>query len=58
MREFFDHHLTGAAAPGWLLEGVPHIKMADHLEERAELVAPKAGNGGPGGGGRDGGLRR
>ena len=57
MREFFDHHLKGAAAPGWLLEGVPHIKMADHLEERAELVAPKTGSGGSGGG-RDGGRRR
>ncbi|MEE3274456.1 MAG: prolyl oligopeptidase family serine peptidase, partial [Acidobacteriota bacterium] len=41
MREFFDHHLKGADAPAWLLEGVPHLKMDAHLEERAPLVAPK-----------------
>ncbi|MFO0845593.1 MAG: prolyl oligopeptidase family serine peptidase [Gemmataceae bacterium] len=36
MREFFDHHLQGKAAPAWLKEGVPHLKMDDHLKERAE----------------------
>jgi dipeptidyl aminopeptidase/acylaminoacyl peptidase len=34
MREFFDHHLTGKPAPGWWKEGVPHLKMDDHLKER------------------------
>lgn len=34
MREFFDHHLMGKPAPDWLKEGVPHLKMDDHLKER------------------------
>jgi hypothetical protein len=35
MREFFDHHLKGKPAPRWLKEGVPHLKMEEHLKERA-----------------------
>ena len=35
MREFFDHHLMGKPAPDWLKEGVPHLKMEEHLKERA-----------------------
>jgi len=35
MREFFDHHLMGKPAPKWLQDGVPHLKLKDHLEERA-----------------------
>ena len=34
MREFFDHHLTGRTAPDWLQEGVPHLKMDEHLKNR------------------------
>lgn len=34
MREFFNHYLKGEPAPKWLTEGVPLLKMADHLEER------------------------
>ena len=36
MREFFDHHLMGKPAPAWLKEGVPHLKMDEHLEERSK----------------------
>ena len=36
MREFFDHHLTGKPAPAWLTDGVPHLKIDDHLTERAK----------------------
>jgi dipeptidyl aminopeptidase/acylaminoacyl peptidase len=36
MREFFDHHLKGKPAPKWLLEGVPHLKLKDHLDERVK----------------------
>jgi dipeptidyl aminopeptidase/acylaminoacyl peptidase len=36
MREFFDHHLLGKDAPAWLKEGVPHLKMDDHLTERSK----------------------
>ena len=54
MREFFDHHLKGAEAPGWLADGVPHLKMDEHLDERSELVKPKdSGQGG----GRSGAQR-
>jgi len=38
MREFFDHHLTGAPKPDWLKEGVPRLKMEEHLKERAKLL--------------------
>jgi dienelactone hydrolase len=34
MREFFDHHLMGKPAPVWMKEGVPHLKMEEHLKER------------------------
>ncbi|MEW6210005.1 MAG: prolyl oligopeptidase family serine peptidase [Acidobacteriota bacterium] len=40
MREFFDHHLKGKPAPRWWIDGVPHLKMKDHLEERGEKPAP------------------
>ncbi len=56
MREFFDHHLRGAEAPPWLAEGVPHLKMDEHLDDRAELVKPRdtGGEGQRGRGGRGG----
>ncbi len=41
MREFFDHHLKGAPKPDWLKDGVPRLKMDEHLKERAKLL--KAG---------------
>ncbi len=34
MQEFFDHHLQGKAAPDWWTEGVPHLKMEEHLKGR------------------------
>jgi dipeptidyl aminopeptidase/acylaminoacyl peptidase len=34
MKEFFDHHLMGKPAPDWWAEGVPHLKMDDHLKTR------------------------
>lgn len=35
MREFFDHYLMGKPAPKWWMDGVPLLKLKDHLEERA-----------------------
>lgn len=35
MQEFFDHHLKDETAPGWWKEGVPHLKMEEHLKDRA-----------------------
>lgn len=41
MKEFLDHHLMGKPAPKWWIEGVPHLKLKEHLEERAkEKVDP------------------
>jgi dipeptidyl aminopeptidase/acylaminoacyl peptidase len=34
MKEFFDHHLMGKPAPDWWKDGVPHLKMEDHLKAR------------------------
>lgn len=34
MKEFFDHYLMGKPAPDWWKEGVPHLKMDDHLKNR------------------------
>ena len=42
MKEFLDHHLMGKPAPKWLTEGVPLLKLKDHLDERAQ---DKAGMG-------------
>jgi dipeptidyl aminopeptidase/acylaminoacyl peptidase len=36
MREFFDHHLLGKPAPAWLKEGVPYLKLDEHLTERSK----------------------
>jgi dipeptidyl aminopeptidase/acylaminoacyl peptidase len=36
MREFFDHHLKGAPAPDWWTQGVPRLKLEEHLRERAK----------------------
>ncbi len=36
MKEFLDHHLMGKPAPKWLTDGVPLLKLKDHLEERSK----------------------
>ncbi len=36
MKEFFDHQLMGKPAPQWWKDGVPHLKLKEHLEERAK----------------------
>jgi dipeptidyl aminopeptidase/acylaminoacyl peptidase len=33
MREFFDHYLLGKPAPEWLEQGIPYLKMKEHLKE-------------------------
>ena len=40
MREFFDHQLMGKPAPAWYTEGVSHLKLKDHLKERAKDLKP------------------
>lgn len=34
MREYFDHHLMSKPAPDWWKDGIPHLKMEDHLKAR------------------------
>jgi len=41
MKEFFDHYLKGAPAPDWMVNGVPRLKMDDHLKSRAAQPADK-----------------
>jgi dienelactone hydrolase len=40
MLEFFDHYLMGAPAPDWMVNGVPRLKMEEHLKERASPKTP------------------
>jgi len=40
MKEFFDHYLMGKPAPAWYTEGVPYLKLKDHLKERAKGLKP------------------
>jgi hypothetical protein len=41
MKEFFDHYLMGAPAPDWMVNGVPRLKMEDHLKSRAKGTPAK-----------------
>ena len=34
MKEFFNYHLRDQEPPKWLVEGVPLLKMKNHLDER------------------------
>ena len=34
MREFFDFYLKGETAPDWLKDGIPRLKMEEHLKAR------------------------
>lgn len=40
MKEFFDHYLMAKPAPKWMVEGIPHLKMKDHLKERVKEIKP------------------
>jgi dipeptidyl aminopeptidase/acylaminoacyl peptidase len=40
MLEFFDHYLKGVPAPDWMVNGVPRLKMEEHLKQRAAPKAP------------------
>ena len=40
MKEFFDHYLMGKPAPAWYTEGIPYLKLKDHLKERAKDLRP------------------
>jgi predicted peptidase len=36
MKEWFDHFLKGAPAPGWMTEGVSRLDMEEHIRRRLE----------------------
>ncbi len=42
MTEWFDTFLRDQPAPDWMKDGVPRLKMEDHLKARRPLVDPKA----------------
>jgi dipeptidyl aminopeptidase/acylaminoacyl peptidase len=41
MREYFDHFLKGAPAPDWMENGVPRLKMEEHLKSRMKKEKEK-----------------
>ena len=44
MKDFFDYRLSDKEPPKWLIEGVPLLKMKEHLEERTkDLTKSPAG---------------
>ena len=42
MQEWFDHFLQGTPAPDWMEQGVPRLKMEEHLRKRKPLLDPGA----------------
>jgi hypothetical protein len=41
MKEWFDLRLKGSSAPKWMIEGIPHLQIKDHLKERSKLWKPE-----------------
>lgn len=39
MKEYFDHYLRASPAPDWLRDGIPRLKMQEHLKSRQKKVA-------------------
>jgi dipeptidyl aminopeptidase/acylaminoacyl peptidase len=42
MTEWFDTFLRDQPAPDWLKDGIPRLKMEQHLKDRRVMVDPKA----------------
>jgi hypothetical protein len=42
VREWFDHYLMDKPAPKWMTDGIPLLKMKDHLEERTKEMGKQA----------------
>jgi len=36
MREFYEYYLMGKPAPKWLKEGIPHLKMKEHIKKQSK----------------------
>jgi dipeptidyl aminopeptidase/acylaminoacyl peptidase len=41
MGEWFDHYLEDKPAPEWMKDGVPRLRMEEHLRERKPTVKPE-----------------
>jgi dipeptidyl aminopeptidase/acylaminoacyl peptidase len=54
MKEWFDHYLLDQPAPKWMEDGIPRLRMKDHLDERA-LPADKPAAGSTAGSASGGG---
>jgi len=39
MKEFFDHHLKGAAAPDWMQKGIPYLQREKEKEQYRKPIA-------------------
>ncbi len=52
MKEYFDYYLMEKPAPKWLTDGVPLLKMKDHLEERTKEISKPASAGSAAAGGQ------
>ncbi len=48
LRQFFDHHLTGAPPPTWMTDGIPQVEKDRHLRDFAPRIF--TGGGSTGGG--------
>jgi acetyl esterase/lipase len=42
MGEWFDHYLEDKRAPEWMKDGVPRLRMEEHLRERKPATKPDA----------------
>ena len=42
MSEYFDCHLRGAEMAKWMKDGVPRLRMEEHLRERKPATKPDA----------------
>jgi dipeptidyl aminopeptidase/acylaminoacyl peptidase len=42
MKEWFDHYLMDKPAPKWMTDGIPLLKMKDHLDERTKEMGKPA----------------
>lgn len=40
MKQYFDHYLMGAPAPDWMVNGVPRLKMDEHLKDFGKPKVP------------------
>ena len=41
LRQFYNHHLKGEPAPGWMTDGVPFLDKDQHLRDFAPRIFAK-----------------